>query len=702
MRCICQSKIINLSLIRMKRVFVCIFLFVLRISVGAQTTQVDSLIQSLHKETTDTGRIGKLIRIGSLLDFNLSKGDSSSRYLQQAVDLSKSTGNVQLEAQAIFYLATNLFHSANYPRSLILSLENLKKLEALKREKNVRITFGNGRDLLFYQTRLLVFIYSNIGDSKKQLEYVKRMQSIYPTLPKDDGIKNYAFTISYNLANVYANLKMYDSSFHYRLLLYNQVLQNGDDQWLALASSSLGSYYDEQNNIDSAMMLFRKCIPAAEKSGRPDLVVASELHIGNLFQKKNVSDSAFYYTRQALQRLSALNNPSELLDAYKQLSELYRDNRQYDSAYKYIRNFGVLKDSLHDVTKITEAQNFVFNQTLVEQQVEQAKKETQQHAETRIKFYVLAAVIAFILLAAFFLMRNLRNKRAANVLLTKQKEEIQNSLSALKETQTQLIHSEKMASLGELTAGIAHEIQNPLNFVNNFSEVNKELVDELQEELKSGNIAEAIAISNDIKANEEKINHHGKRADAIVKGMLQHSRSSNGKKEPTDINALCDEYLRLTYHGLRAKDKSFNATLKTDFDESIGYVNVLSQDLGRVILNLLTNAFFAVNEKKQSSETLERSEVYKPTVTIATRELSSSLGDEDKVEIRVSDNGNGIPKEVLDKIFQPFFTTKPTGQGTGLGLSLSYDIVTKGHGGELKVETKEGEGTTFIILLPIV
>ncbi|MBK7290559.1 MAG: two-component sensor histidine kinase [Chitinophagaceae bacterium] len=274
-------------------------------------------------------------------------------------------------------------------------------------------------------------------------------------------------------------------------------------------------------------------------------------------------------------------------------------------------------------------------------------------------------------------------------LVEERTKDLKKSLSDLKETQAQLIQSEKMASLGELTAGIAHEIQNPLNFVNNFSEVNKELVDELQQELKAGKIDDAIEISNDIKANEEKINHHGKRADAIVKGMLQHSRSSSGSKEPTDINALADEYLRLAYHGLRAKDKTFNATMKTDFDKSIGNVNIIPQDIGRVILNLITNAFYVVNEKKQQMK-----DGYEPTVTISSKKVG------DKIEVSVTDNGNGIPQNIVDKIFQPFFTTKPTGQGTGLGLSLSYDII-KAHGGELKVETKENEGTTFIIQLPI-
>jgi signal transduction histidine kinase/ketosteroid isomerase-like protein len=277
--------------------------------------------------------------------------------------------------------------------------------------------------------------------------------------------------------------------------------------------------------------------------------------------------------------------------------------------------------------------------------------------------------------------------------LQQEKERLEYALNELQTTQKQLIQSEKMASLGELTAGIAHEIQNPLNFVNNFSEVNKELLAEMKEEMDKGNLADAKEIANDVIANEEKINHHGKRADAIVKGMLQHSRSSSATKESTDINKLVDEYLRLAYHGLRAKDKSFNATMKTDFDESIGNINIIPQDIGRVILNLITNAFYVVNEKALSAVTIPRANKYEPAVSVSTKKIG------DKVLIAVKDNGNGIPQKVLDKIFHPFFTTKPAGQGTGLGLSLSYDIV-KAHGGELKVETKVGEGSEFIVELP--
>ena len=296
--------------------------------------------------------------------------------------------------------------------------------------------------------------------------------------------------------------------------------------------------------------------------------------------------------------------------------------------------------------------------------------------------------------------------------LTQQKNELENALSELKATQAQLIQSEKMASLGELTAGIAHEIQNPLNFVNNFAEVNSELIEEFKSEIVKNNSERDAQteseILNDIAQNLTRIAFHGRRADSIVKGMLQHSRKNTGQKEPTDLNALCDEFLRLSYHGLRAKDKSFNADFKTSFDETIGKITIVPQNISRVLLNLFNNAFYAVNEKKKNYQSAAESD-YKPLVMVTTRRIKSSQteaaksspsGDGGAVEVVVKDNGSGISQAVIDKIFQPFFTTKPTGQGTGLGLSMSYDIITKEHGGKLTVCSGEGEYAEFIIELP--
>ncbi|MCW3120404.1 MAG: hypothetical protein JWM28_4486, partial [Chitinophagaceae bacterium] len=388
---------------------------------------------------------------------------------------------------------------------------------------------------------------------------------------------------------------------------------------------------------------------------------------------------------------------SNIGTAYENVYLSYQLRNQFDSAYKYQGLALVAKDSISKIRikNLAEFQNLSFREQIRLQDLEKQKVGYQN----KIRTYVLLAGLGMLLLIAFILYRNNRQKHKSNQVLGK-------TLADLRSTQSQLIQSEKMASLGELTAGIAHEIQNPLNFVNNFSEVNTELIEEMKTELASGNKEEAIAIANDIKENEKKITMHGKRADSIVKGMLQHSRSSTGQKELTDVNALVDECLRLSYHGFRSRDKSINLTLHTDFDKSlsslsgasdladIGKINIISQDVGRVLLNLFNNAFYAVAEKMKSLSAEGSADQYEPTVSVSTKRVGQ------KVEIRVRDNGNGIPQQVLDKIFQPFFTTKPTGLGTGLGLSLSYDIITKGHAGELKTATQEGEFAEFIIILP--
>jgi len=300
--------------------------------------------------------------------------------------------------------------------------------------------------------------------------------------------------------------------------------------------------------------------------------------------------------------------------------------------------------------------------------------------QNKILFYARWYGIVLLALLSLIFYRSNRQKHKAAI-------KIGEAYQQLKETQQQLIHSEKLASLGELTAGIAHEIQNPLNFVNNFSELNVELIKEIKDAIQKGDLVEVSALASDMQTNMEKINEHGKRADAIVKGMLQHSRSSSGQKEPTDLNALCDEYLRLAYHGLRAKDKSFNAEFKTSLDPSVEEVNLIPQDMGRVLLNLYNNAFYTVYEKSK-----KQIPGYAPMVSVKTRRTDNI------VHIAIKDNGEGIPETIREKIFQPFFTTKPTGEGTGLGLSLSYDMI-RAQGGEIKVVSKEGEGTTFIIQL---
>ena len=449
----------------------------------------------------------------------------------------------------------------------------------------------------------------------------------------------------------------------------------------------LGQYYETKKQFDSAMVSYRRGLDISLKDVSLTLQSGLQALLGNVYMQKGMFDSALLYTMNAQNVSVSVRDSLNIALNLIQLGNIYKKKQDYVQAFHYLEAGKNLFDTLTNryIDKLMQFQNMDFDQKTKLQKLE---KESQL-LKSRNRSYALLGGLAILVLVGLLLYRNNRRAQKAN-------NELASALVSLKATQSQLIQSEKMASLGELTAGIAHEIQNPLNFVNNFSEVNSELISELVEEADKGNTAEVKLIAADIKDNSEKINHHGKRADAIVKGMLQHSRSSSGVKELTDINALADEYLRLAYHGLRAKDKSFNATMKTDFDESIGNINIIPQDIGRVILNLITNAFYAVDEKKKTAaENLPTGQAgYKPTVTVQTKKIN------DKIEIKVEDNGNGIPQNIADKIFQPFFTTKPTGQGTGLGLSLSYDIV-KAHGGELKVETKEEAGATFTLILPI-
>ena len=475
---------------------------------------------------------------------------------------------------------------------------------------------------------------------------------------------------------IYERSNRLDSALYYGNKTYELV-----KDWSGLYLR-LGNIYSKLNLRDTALYYYRIGIFIAQRYLAYIDLVDIYNQISLLWNMNGKRDSAIFYAKKSVNQEGSLTYPEGRLRAATQLAHLYELQNLNDSTIKYLKLSVALREKLFDREKTREAQSFSFSEQLHKQELEAQKR---QNASS-MKMYAAVAVAGIILLIAFFLYRSNQHKQKANALLQQQKHKVETTLSELRSTQAQLIQQEKMASLGELTAGIAHEIQNPLNFVNNFSEVNNELVDEINNE---NDIEEIKAIANDIKQNSEKILVHGKRADAIVKGMLQHSRASTGKKELADINALADEYLRLSYHGMRARDKSFNAIMKTDFDESIGKINIVPQDIGRVLINLFNNAFYAVSEKKKVAE-----DNYEPVVSVATKRV------DDKVEIHVKDNGTGIPQKVVDKIFQPFFTTKPTGQGTGLGLSLSYDVV-KAHGGEIKVETKERDGSHFIIQLLI-
>ncbi|HMG93370.1 MAG TPA: ATP-binding protein, partial [Chryseolinea sp.] len=513
----------------------------------------------------------------------------------------------------------------------------------------------------------------------------------------------------------------------------------GEKYLFAYQVNNIGEIYLKKNELDSALILCRSALKGFEKAPADHfwMTIYTALNLGNIFMGQTKYDSSLYYLKLAKQlatfhahQFNANLSIAKVFDrlGMKDSTLYYADeaNRVALASDAYSFNAEVndfLGKFYHDKDinesiKLTR-RSLAYKDSLYRQSVNIGLENFDELDEKERQFEIQSANAAFqfkarliglltgvlvLLIIIGILVRNYRQKQKSIVLLNQQKDELNRAkekteiaLSDLKATQSQLIQSEKMASLGELTAGIAHEIQNPLNFVNNFSEVNAELIDELTDELANGNKQTINELASNIKENQERINFHGKRADAIVKGMLLHSRGRSEQKELIDINALCDEYLRLAFHGFRAKDKSFSAMFDTTFDPDLPNVNALRQDIGRVLLNLINNAFYAVRESSVAPKRIGAlaDKEYEPRVSISTKKLR------DKVEIRVRDNGNGISEEIRDKIFQPFFTTKPTGQGTGLGLSLAYDIITKGHGGELKVETKEGESCEFIIRLPL-
>jgi signal transduction histidine kinase len=643
-------------------------------------SQYDSVEKALPGITNDTLRMAAYHELAFyLLE---SKRDSAFYYLDQELNLSRKFDLKIWQCDALDNSAYLLWRLGNYPEALRRFLEGIKIAEDPASEKS---SWGVARF------------------SVKKNSHIARLI--------------FLAQLHFDLATLYHNAGYYDKEFSELLKGKKVAEENNDKSNQAQIYTQLGVYYLSYNQPDSALSCLQKCVQFAEESGfkmfegdgltsignayllKGDFPAAEAnflrsirvnteqnsysglthtyISMANLFLKKNNVDSSLYYARKGLELNKITHDLSDAAMVYSTLSSVFKFENNIDSAFEYQGMALAAKDSLNNSEKVKQFENVGFTEQLRVQQLE----EERIAVENKTRTYSMLAGLGVFLLLAIILYRNNRQKQKANVVLGK-------TVSDLKSTQSQLIQSEKMASLGELTAGIAHEIQNPLNFVNNFSEINTELVTEAASEIDNRNFGEAKSILNNIKENEQKINHHGKRADAIVKGMLQHSRTSTGIKELRDINALADEYLRLSYHGLRTKNKFFQATIKTDFDQTIGKVNIIPQDLGMVLLNLYNNAFYAVNEKSR-----EGIQGYEPTVSVTI------LKTDNKIWISVKDNGNGIPPKVVDKIFQPFFTTKPTGQGTGLGLSLSYDMI-KGMGGEIKLETQEGSHAEFIIIVP--
>ena len=673
----------------MKPILKISLLLLLPIFAKAQLSKPDSLRFVLQTATTDMARYNASVNL--YFFFLEVNRDSAFLYAENRLGLARKNKIALAEAAALVSKAYQYNAIGKYSEAFQHLMQALRIAEDPKTEElegwNVTqypMPGVNKQIVLSTIHHVLGQVFRNTSNYEEEIIQTKKGVQIASQINHPAG----QMTGNMNLGSAYLKMGQPDSALYYakkaQAFSKNPLAQG----YIGNNLLTIGDIFLAKGDIVTAKKIYYEGLESANRQNNQSDVANLNHKLFRIYLMAGNKDSAIYYALKNRHTIASIKGVGyreiSIGVGYEDLSLAYQLNKMNDSAYKYQGLALVTKDSLYKVQikNIADFQKLTLGEALRLENLEKEKIQTQ----SKIRTFGMLTGLAVLSIIGFFLYRNNRQKQKANKVL-------ETTLTNLKSTQSQLIQSEKMASLGELTAGIAHEIQNPLNFVNNFSEVNKELLAEMKVEMNKGNIDDAKEIANDVIANEEKINHHGKRADAIVKGMLQHSQSSSGKKEPTDINALADEYLRLAYHGLRAKDKSFNATMKTDYDETIGKINIIPQDIGRVILNLITNAFYAVNEKKTLRQA-QADKSYEPTVAVSTKK------ENDKVEIKVTDNGNGIPQNIIDKIFQPFFTTKPTGQGTGLGLSLAYDIV-KAHGGELKVETKEGEGSTFTIQLPL-
>jgi len=649
----------------------------------SQFSKLDSMHNALKTAANDTLR---MFSLASFINVYLENDrDSAFFYTEQSLAMAKKLKQPIMTADLLLKKAYILQKQGNLPLMFKLVNESIAITKDERNEINIYVPADERATFDPHKIRLSIMagafhqlgnIYNSAGNKEKAIASYKEAEAI-----RISEQLNVAGASNLNIGRIYFDLKMLDSAMHYFRKAINRSNSSGNKTYQSNILKSVGDVFLKQKILDSAKNYYWQSIRLSKERGNLSSVIETSISLAQLYESIGETDSMFYYANAALKMATGLKVGTNIASSSELISNAYKRMGKIDSALVYLTISKQVEDSINKVRteRLTEFQNLGF-----EEQMRLEKKVQEDIVyQNKVRTIVLFSGLGILAALAFVFYRNIRQKQKANLVLQK-------TLSDLQSTQAQLVQSEKMASLGELTAGIAHEIQNPLNFVNNFAEVNVELIEELETEANKGNLEEVKLLAKDIKENETKINHHGKRADAIVKNMLQHSRKTSGQKELTDINALCDEYLRLSYHGLRAKDKSFNAEFETKFDTTLPLMSVIPQDIGRVILNLINNAFYAVNERQKK----EQNSGYKPLVTLTT----SKQGDQ--VVIEVADNGTGMTEQVKEKIFQPFFTTKPTGEGTGLGLSLSYDIVTKGHGGTMEVLTREGEGSKIIVRLP--
>ena len=645
-----------------------LFILLCLLSHFAVKAQANDWVDTFHV-SKDTNGVKQLVHAARIISF--TNPDEGRLIAKKAVQLATEIGSKQAKADALDYYSYTFNFSGDYPTALGILFK------ALQINREIKDSFGIANIMGEIGVN-----YNQLQQYRLALEYLEPASRFFQKLT---GAYRGSFEFA-TMAEVYLGLKMVDSALYFGHKAFELFRNDPSTPHLKqYLLRSLGNTYAHEGKTDSALAFYRWSIFTSDSMNDKLNTISTQVQIADLYTNTHAYDSAFWYAKTAFDHAQSFSAKYTRLKATDLLVKLYQQKQKKDSAFFYLMIASATKDTLYGPEKLRQLQLVALD----EQQKQQDLLQEHEQYKNRIRYISLLAVIAMFLLLSFVLYRNNKQKQQANILLQNEKEKVESTLAELKVTQAQLIQREKMASLGELTAGIAHEIQNPLNFVSNFSEINTELLEELKQEEETGNMLVINQLVDELKMNEEKITYHGKRADAIIKSMLQHSRITTGEKEPVDLNALCDEYLRLTYQGIRAKDNAFYADLQRDFDPRVGKVNIVPQDIGRVLLNLFNNAFYALQQKKQHGI-----ESYAPVIVIRT------VCKDKTVEIHVKDNGTGIPQKIIDKIFQPFFTTKPTGEGTGLGLSLSYDIITKGHGGELRVISRENEGAEFLVILP--
>ncbi|RPA68654.1 hypothetical protein EF405_08730 [Cyclobacteriaceae bacterium YHN15] len=654
----------------------------LYLTMGMVSTFATAQKDDLEIGKRDSVQVIQWVETGTSYFFTNS--DSCVYYMFKALDLSRSINYDYGISIALYRLAESYRLTGDFVNALhfgFQALEHYRLIQDLDGEFAVISSIGS--------------LYLDLSDYRKALDYLKQIEKQFNNQESFRlNLSNIRFVWT-TIGGCYQGLGLLDSAYMY----HKKALEDPDMEFdqtpvQALTLRRMADVRVLQGEKAEALSLYRKALETAASKG-----LTNYLDMGNVLNGKaaiykslDQQDSAIYFAKMAYRKAREINRRLSVLVSSKLLSSIYREKDQKDSALFYQDIVVALSDSLYGLPKHRELQLMVLHQQ--EEYQNNIRLEAAQKERRRI--LMLLSVLLVFVIVSFLLYRNYRSERLAQ-------QKIAQSYQKLQSTQAQLIQSEKMASLGELTAGIAHEIQNPLNFVNNFSEVSSELIEEVKEtRAKSRALRQSSGteitteeqledeILEDIKQNLEKINHHGKRADAIVKGMLEHSRTSSGEKELTDINSLAGEYLNLAYQSFKSKNEGVDIKLITDLDPTIPKIELVRADIGKVLLNILNNAFYAVTSSRHGGQAFEIQEL--PKVTIKTKNLGNTI------QISISDNGPGIPDAIKDKIFQPFFTTKPTGQGTGLGLSLSYDIV-KAHGGDLRLETEEGKGSKFTILL---